>query len=121
MDRLELRGTKRRCQNENCALSFYDLNRAPVQCPNCGASFAVQALVKEPQRFPRRPGITRPRWPSTPADVLASNAVVVDEVEAPPEVELEETPGAGPLLEVEIEDEPEGGIIERDGDRTPED
>ena len=65
--------------------------------------------------------MTRPRWPSAPVDVLASDAAAIDEVETPPTVELEETPGTGPLLEVEIEDEADGGIIEADGGRTIED
>jgi hypothetical protein len=120
MDRLKLRGIKRHCQNKGCALPFYDLNRAEVQCPNCGANFVAEP-VREPPRFPRRPGMTRPRWPTAPVDVLASEAVVVDEVEAPPEVELEETPGTGALLEVEIEDDADGGIIEPSGERAIED
>jgi hypothetical protein len=37
------RGEKRRCQSEDCAASFYDLNRDTFACPNCGTAFDVEA------------------------------------------------------------------------------
>lgn len=37
------RGTKRKCQNDGCALSFYDLNRSAFDCPNCGSLFDLEA------------------------------------------------------------------------------
>ncbi len=39
------RGTKRQCQS--CATKFYDLNRDPVLCPNCGTQFQL-AVVEAP-------------------------------------------------------------------------
>ncbi|MBU2532928.1 MAG: FYDLN acid domain-containing protein [Alphaproteobacteria bacterium] len=43
------RGTKRKCQNEDCAIPFYDLNVAEPDCPTCGTAFdhdvAKQATV----------------------------------------------------------------------------
>ena len=121
MDRLRLRGTKRQCQNAGCVLPFYDLNRIQIQCPNCGAAFVIQEPVRQPDRFSRRPGSARPRWPVAAVEVPATVPVTTDEIETSPEAELEETPGTGPLLEVEIEDEADGGIIEPDSDRTLED
>ena len=44
MSRHEARGTKRRCQNEECALPFYDLNRVDYACPTCGAAFDVRLI-----------------------------------------------------------------------------
>lgn len=37
------RGTKRTCQSGTCGARFYDLNRAPIHCPICGAAFVVTA------------------------------------------------------------------------------
>ncbi len=33
------RGTKRKCQE--CEVKFYDLNRDPIICPSCGATFII--------------------------------------------------------------------------------
>ena len=40
------RGLKRKCQNEACALPFYDLNRTDYACPNCGAAFDLRVLAQ---------------------------------------------------------------------------
>ncbi|MFY0610259.1 MAG: FYDLN acid domain-containing protein [Hyphomicrobiaceae bacterium] len=37
------RGTKLKCQNEDCALPFYDLNVAQPDCPTCGTAFDHEA------------------------------------------------------------------------------
>ncbi len=39
------RGTKRICQS--CAGKFYDLNRDPIVCPLCGATFKLQSSEEE--------------------------------------------------------------------------
>jgi hypothetical protein len=60
MTRLEARGIKRTCQNNECGLRFYDLNRFDCPCPNCGAAFdssvgsQVAAAISRPQKFPAR-------------------------------------------------------------------
>ena len=43
------RGAKRHCENEECSRPFYDLNRAPAECPYCGASAAGNVI--EPHEF----------------------------------------------------------------------
>lgn len=35
------RGTKRTCQNDDCASHFYDLNRDPIVCPICGTEYVI--------------------------------------------------------------------------------
>jgi hypothetical protein len=40
------RGTKRRCQSDECGLPFYDLNRSEMDCPMCGASFDLAAAMR---------------------------------------------------------------------------
>lgn len=42
-------GRKRTCQS--CSARFYDLNRAPITCPKCGATFDFEAVLKS--RRPR--------------------------------------------------------------------
>jgi hypothetical protein len=41
------RGTKLKCQNEECARPFYDLDVAQPECPTCGTAFDHEA-AKEP-------------------------------------------------------------------------
>jgi hypothetical protein len=41
------KGEKRICQNEDCALPFYDLNREAFDCPNCGTPFDLTAPEPE--------------------------------------------------------------------------
>lgn len=52
------RGTKRKCQNEECGASFYDLGREFFECPVCGTEFdheaAARALEPQPSRYPAR-------------------------------------------------------------------
>lgn len=38
------RGTKRQCLS--CATKFYDLNRDPILCPNCGTQFKLDTDIK---------------------------------------------------------------------------
>jgi uncharacterized protein (TIGR02300 family) len=35
------RGTKRSCQNSDCGVRFYDLNRTPIACPVCDTPFVI--------------------------------------------------------------------------------
>ena len=37
-------GTKRMCQS--CGTKFYDFSRSPILCPNCGANFDPEALLR---------------------------------------------------------------------------
>lgn len=39
-------GTKRLCPN--CGVKYYDLNRDPITCPKCGASFATGLVAARP-------------------------------------------------------------------------
>ncbi len=43
-------GVKRVCQS--CAAKFYDLNRSPITCPKCAASFDPEALLKSRRSRP---------------------------------------------------------------------
>jgi uncharacterized protein (TIGR02300 family) len=41
-------GSKRQCQN--CGAKFFDLNRDPIFCPKCGATFQPPALSRSAPR-----------------------------------------------------------------------
>ena len=41
-------GNKRQCQN--CGVKFFDLNRDPILCPKCGATFQPPALSRAAAR-----------------------------------------------------------------------
>ena len=43
-------GVKRLCQS--CATKFYDLSRSPIACPQCGARFDPEALLKSRRNRP---------------------------------------------------------------------
>ncbi len=50
-------GVKRVCQS--CETKFYDLGRSPIACPQCGARFDPEALLKSRLRqlaAPAKPG-----------------------------------------------------------------
>ncbi len=65
-------GVKRLCQS--CATKFYDLGRSPIACPQCGARFDPEALLKS-----RR---SRPTAVPKPAKPLAK-VIEVDETGRP--------------------------------------
>ena len=62
------RGRKRTCQNEECGSKFYDLGRAQISCPACGAAFqppveSVSAPTSNKRRstWARRPVSAAPQ------------------------------------------------------------
>lgn len=73
MDRLKKRGLKRRCQNDGCALPFYDLNRPQFACPTCGTAFIAKI---EP------PTATRTNWRSHAKPILTRHVELPVEQEA---------------------------------------
>ncbi len=56
-------GVKRLCQS--CATKFYDLSRSPIACPQCGARFDPEALLKS--RRSRPAAAPRPAKPPAKA------------------------------------------------------
>ncbi len=75
-------GVKRLCQS--CATKFYDLGRSPIACPQCGARFDPEALLKS-----RR---SRPTAAAKPA-----KAPEVDETERPDNESPDESPDESSL------------------------
>jgi len=50
-------GIKRRCLS--CEAPFFDLHRAPIICPKCGAAFQVVEIAHSPPKRPFPPRLTR--------------------------------------------------------------
>ncbi|MDX2158825.1 MAG: FYDLN acid domain-containing protein [Hyphomicrobiaceae bacterium] len=122
----ERRGLKRRCQNDSCALPFYDLNRTNFSCPNCGAVFdlaiVARALEAQQARSQSSRFNNRRQAPVLPivepaAEPVADLVVEEDAVEegteaATSDILLEEVDGDGDL---------ELGVIDaEDGDGKDE-
>ncbi len=60
-------GVKRLCQS--CATKSYDLSRSPIACPQCGARFDPEALLKS--RRSRPTAAPKPAKPPAKAPAVA--------------------------------------------------
>ena len=93
-------GTKRVCPT--CAARFYDLQKRPIECPKCHATFEPEALFRT----------RRPRQPEAEA-VTAGAAAAEDSEEREDETE-EESEEAAETEELEVVEEPIAGIVDED-------
>ena len=88
------RGTKRQCQNADCRARFYDLNRTPIVCPICSATFEIAPVAPKTSGKPEEDK-------KSPAEVEA-----VATMDAPDGAELVEEEDEAALADVEpVEDE----------------
>ena len=99
-------GTKRVCPV--CQVRFYDLQKRPIECPKCHASFEPESLYK--QRRPRQPEAAQP------VPVAADENEEAEENEETEEAEVEEAEPVEEEAVVEIvagdEDEEEVAATE---------
>jgi uncharacterized protein (TIGR02300 family) len=113
------RGLKRICQDDDCGLPFYDLNRSAFACPNCGVTFdvaaAAAAAAAKAEAMNRGYGRKSAVFAKPVAPVVVKEKVedevdaelVGDEVaedasaEADADVILEEDDGTEPIAEIE--------------------
>lgn len=70
------RGLKRICAE--CGTRFYDFNKSPIICPNCGAEFT--GLTKVKSRKPR--AVANEKNPETETEKDDKNKTVKGEIEA---------------------------------------
>ena len=61
MSQRSARGAKLKCQNEECAATFYDLNRSEFTCPMCGTEFDQEAHAIELKQQREAPAGYSPR------------------------------------------------------------
>ena len=105
-------GTKRICPS--CGTKYYDLNRSPITCPNCGTVFQLAAG----QRAERVASVPKPVEKVAPAavierepDVVSLEDVEVEETDVGPDAdEIDETVAE----EVTVEGEEEVEVGEDD-------
>jgi uncharacterized protein (TIGR02300 family) len=113
MSAKDARGTKRTCQNAECVARFYDLNRTPIQCPLCGALYAI-ASAPEPARVREKYPIRQIRLPAPVDDeVVAQDQAngMSEDAEAPaPDIAV----AAGPPESVDetvLEEDDDAGDV----------
>lgn len=90
-------GVKRLCAS--CGARFYDLNRNPVACPECGAAFDLEALVRGKR--------------ARPGDRAAAKTIVADVELVDDDVEIEATGDEDDDALAGEEDE-DGDVIDAD-------
>ena len=79
------RGTKRTCQNPECAARFYDLAREPIICPVCNTAYA----------------------PPPPASAMPTARTYLKPVKkVVPEIKPEAAPGGDDLPVIDGDEEP---------------
>lgn len=122
----QARGTKRTCQS--CSGRFYDLDKAPITCPLCGAAYviasspaalaALQAEEKAAKRV-KKPVFTDEAEAQTELPAVEGEEALAD-------VEADETVGAAEEDETFLqEEEEEGGDVSNiiggvaEGDEEP--
>lgn len=108
------RGTKRTCQNASCGQRFYDLERDPIVCPICGATYnitmtaaAVAAAAAEEKA--QRKATKKPVF--VPVEPVSEDAALAEPGEEIPEIEGVEEPAAGEADETFLEEEEEEGDV----------
>lgn len=84
-------GSKRQCQS--CAAKFFDLNRDPIVCPKCGATFQAAAMTR---------AAPRAAVADDEADVDAAGPEIVSLDEAAADEEKDVVAGAD---DIELEDD----------------
>ena len=108
-------GAKRQCQS--CATKFYDLNRAPIVCPKCGAAFHVEPIARNLARAEEEEAETE----KDEAEVVSLTDVEENEgksasIEIDDDVEIEDGDEADDtfLEEEEGEEDDVSGLIDGD-------
>jgi uncharacterized protein (TIGR02300 family) len=110
------RGTKRHCQNADCRGHFYDLNRTPIVCPLCSATFEIappptpKAVPKPIENKPAPAPAAKADPPSTMDDDAAEQEE--DETAGTEDVEAveDEIDGEDDNTFLENESEEEGDV-----------
>ena len=98
-------GTKRTCPK--CDTRFYDLNKDPLLCPNCGNSFSLESITEVFKKSPKESSAKKekPEKDSTEIQGVEPEDIILDE-------DLEENDPSNVDLEDDI-------LEEDDEDSTP--
>ena len=108
------RGLKRKCQNEACALPFYDLNRGTFACPNCSTPFDTELQARLEAAASAGRGLQRRNNKHFPLPVVAAavepEAAETDVEAVGDEIADDSTSVAGEDVILEQEDENESAV-----------
>ena len=107
------RGAKLKCQNEECALPFYDLNVAQPDCPTCGTAFdheAAKELVDPSTNYKRG------RRQAPVFEIISPEAA---NERAAEEVDQNTQQGEGPVLDID-EDDADDGDFSGGSEKSPD-
>ena len=83
-------GLKRSCQS--CGAKFYDMQRSPIVCPKCGATFDPESLLKSRRAKPVA-AVAKPA--PEPAEAEVEEEAEGDEKEKEEEAVMEDTSELG--------------------------
>lgn len=98
------RGTKRHCQSEPCGLPFYDLNKSPIECPNCGEGYTpVPAYTFKAKEYGKRPQYKLFK-PVDPVEAEEKLEVAADDALEQTADDGDEIEKADTLLEIDEDD-----------------
>jgi uncharacterized protein (TIGR02300 family) len=97
-------GTKRLCAS--CGAKFFDLIKAPITCPKCGAIFQIVPVTSRPRTDQAR-GARKPEA-KVPQE---ENAEPISLEDADPEGQEKKAPAEDTLIEEEEEDTDVSEII----------
>ena len=104
-------GQKRRCFS--CGMKFYDFNKSPITCPECGSEFDPENLLK-----------SRRGKSAVKADVVKPDAATKDDLEDESETkddEFDESDDVADDDDLPSDDETFIPVAGEDGDETPPD
>jgi len=95
-------GTKRTCPK--CDIRFYDLNKDPLLCPNCGNSFSLESIIEVFKKSPKDSSAKKQPAEATTTEIegIEPEDIILDEAldeEATSNVNLEDD-----ILEEEEDD-----------------
>lgn len=105
------RGTKRTCQNSDCGVRFYDLNRNPVVCPVCNSEYVIAvsptAVAAVAGDAARKPSPKKPEFKAK--EPVAADAPEAESEDALPDIETADDDVAPGEDETFLEEEEEDG------------
>ena len=103
-------GVKRLCQS--CATKFYDLGRSPIACPQCGARFDPEALLKS--RRSRPTAASKPAKPPAKAPEADTRGLPDN---GPPDQSSVDPGGDNQAPKDVADDEDDDSVIENTSER----
>ena len=95
------RGKKLKCQNDDCALPFYDLNVEQPDCPTCGSAYNYEA-----EQEADTSSSTYRRGRQAPVHkIVAPEGPIENAADGDDDLEANKDEGAAPILDINEDSE----------------